>query len=246
MATEPVEGARRELKTRQAGWARNLAAWLATTPITPNSISVLSILFAILGAVCLLLVNHSPCQWCRCFLWFAAAASIQLRLVCNLLDGMVAIEGGKKSATGGLYNEIPDRIADLLFIAAAGYTASLGSQLQTGNDSVPLMEQHVLWAVPLGWLAASLALIAPYIRVLGGTLTGTQSFIGPMAKQHRMALLTFACLLSIVETLTWNAGNAGYSVMWIALLVMSIGTFWTCIRRTSLIAGQLQESQSPH
>ena len=34
---------------------------------------------------------------------------------------MVAIEGGKKSSVGSLYNEFPDRIADSLFIVALGY-----------------------------------------------------------------------------------------------------------------------------
>ena len=53
----------------------------------------------------------------------ATAACVQLRLVCNLLDGMVAIEGGKSTATGALFNEIPDRLADPLFLVPLGYAA---------------------------------------------------------------------------------------------------------------------------
>jgi phosphatidylglycerophosphate synthase len=45
----------------------------------------------------------------------ATAACIQLRLLCNLLDCMVAIEGGKSAPTGALFNEMPDRFADPLF-----------------------------------------------------------------------------------------------------------------------------------
>jgi hypothetical protein len=37
---------------------------------------------------------------------------------------MVAIEGGKKSSVGALYNEFPDRIADSLFIVALGYASA--------------------------------------------------------------------------------------------------------------------------
>ena len=29
------------------------------------------------------------------------------RLLCNLLDGMVAVEGGKRSKSGELYNDVP-------------------------------------------------------------------------------------------------------------------------------------------
>jgi hypothetical protein len=32
-------------------------------------------------------------------------AGMQLRLLCNLLDGMVAIEGGMKGKAGDLFNE---------------------------------------------------------------------------------------------------------------------------------------------
>ena len=38
-----------------------------------------------------------------------AAAGIQLRLLCNLLDGMLAVEEGFKSKTGDIYNDLPDR-----------------------------------------------------------------------------------------------------------------------------------------
>ncbi len=80
---------------------------------------------------------------------------------------MVAIEGGKKSKVGVLYNEVPDRVADSLFIVALGY--AIGTP----------------W---LGWLAALAAAVTAYIRVLGGTFGLAQDFRGPMAKQHRMAV----------------------------------------------------------
>ena len=46
---------------------------------------------------------------------------IQLRLIANLLDGLVAVEGGKRTPTGELYNEAPDRIADTAVLVGAGY-----------------------------------------------------------------------------------------------------------------------------
>lgn len=62
-------------------------------------------------------------------------AGIQLRLLCNLFDGMVAIEGGKKSDVGSLYNEFPDRIADSLLIVAAPKNTFKPTQFSFWADS---------------------------------------------------------------------------------------------------------------
>jgi phosphatidylglycerophosphate synthase len=89
-------------------------------------------------------------------------------LVCNLLDGMVAIEGGKSTATGALFNEVPDRLADALFLVPLGYAS------------------RYPW---LGWLAL-LAVLSAYIRVLGDALGQPQDFGGILPKQRRLAVLT--------------------------------------------------------
>ena len=226
---EPGTGARRQLKTREKPWAQKLARWIGGTGITPNQISVVSILFAIGGAVCLMTASSACCKWGATLLWFGAAACIQLRLLCNLLDGMVAIEGGKKSIGGGLYNEVPDRIADPIFLMAAGYS---------GEWVVKL------WGIPLGWVAAVLALMTAYIRVLGGTLGATQSFIGPMAKQHRMFVLTLACLGSIAELWLRKDGRPAEAVMTAALAVIVVGSLITCWRRVRLISEELHKKAS--
>jgi phosphatidylglycerophosphate synthase len=229
---EPADigtGSRRELKTRNAKWAQALARKVDAMGITPNAVSVVSVVFAIVGSVLMMTVSYACCQTAATLMWLGAAACIQLRLLCNLIDGMVAIEGGKKSVVGGLYNEVPDRIADPLFLMAAGYC----------NDWV-----IKLWDVPLGWVAAVLALMTAYIRVLGGTLLGTQSFIGPMAKQHRMAVLTLACLLSIGELWWRKDGRPAETVMTVALAIIVVGSLLTCWRRLRLISAELHKKAS--
>jgi hypothetical protein len=109
-----LEANRRPIASRSAGWAKALAAFLARTSVTPNQISAVSVVFAAVGAG-LLAFKPDAIGLIGC------AAAVQARLVCNLLDGMVALEGGKKSSVGALYNEFPDRIADSLFIVALGY-----------------------------------------------------------------------------------------------------------------------------
>ena len=113
---QSVDGNRRPLKSRSSAWAQYLAGALVRARASPNGISVVSVVFAAAAAMLLLRFATLPGL-------LGAALCIQLRLLCNLLDGMVAIEGGRKSATGALYNEIPDRLADSLIIVALGYAA---------------------------------------------------------------------------------------------------------------------------
>ena len=176
---------------------------------TPNQISVLSAVFAALGAWALCYPNALTLLFC--------ALMIQLRLFCNLLDSMVAVEGGKKTHNGSIYNEFPDRIADSVLLVAFGYATP--------------------WPW-LGWLAALLALTTAYIRVFGGSLGLEQSFTGPMAKQHRMAVLTIACLLGALQHLIWE----NHSILDVALVVITLGSAWTCWRRTALVNAQLRQS----
>jgi phosphatidylglycerophosphate synthase len=203
-----VPEARRPLASRSARWAGFLSTAAVRAGFTADGISLLSLVFAGAGAAALLLV---PRPWNL----LAAAACIQLRLLCNLLDGMVAIEGGRKSKVGALYNEVPDRVADSLFLVALGYTIDIA------------------W---LGWLAALAAAVTAYIRVLGGTLGLAQDFRGPQAKPHRMAVMTVGCLLGIVEHLL----NGTQYVLVTAAWMIAIGTVVTCGTRLHAIGKQLK------
>src|SRR5262249_23754100 len=109
---------RRPLKTRQSGWAQALSRALAARRISPNSISIASV-FVSAGAAAALYFSRRYLHHRSLFL-VLAAAGIQLRLLCNLLDGMVAVEGGLKTKSGEVFNDVPDRIADPLLFVAAG------------------------------------------------------------------------------------------------------------------------------
>ena len=123
--TEPSAPAnRRPLTSRSTAWARGLTERAIKAGLTPNQISRLGIGFAALGMVFYTLSPYGPgiLQW---LLLILAAATCQARLVCNLIDGMVAVEGGKGTPVGALYNEVPDRVADSLFLIGAGYGVGL-------------------------------------------------------------------------------------------------------------------------
>lgn len=210
--------ARRPLKTRQAAWANALAQLLVKLRISPNAISLASIFFALGGAVALYF-SAQVSGGERALVLALAMAGIQGRLLCNMLDGMVAIEGGRQTKSGEIFNDLPDRIADALIFIGAGYGA----------------RQHT-FGVELGFIAAALAIFTAYVRMLGGASGLKQSFIGPMAKQHRMFTLTLGCLLSIFETRFFSAGT----VLWVVLMVINFGCLITIWRRTARIARELE------
>lgn len=139
-------------------------------------------------------------RWC----FLAAAAAIQLRLVCNLLDGMVAVEGGKRSPVGELYNEAPDRLSDVATLAGAGYAAG---------------------ATPVwGWAAACTAVWIAYVRALAKTAGAPNDFCGPMAKQHRMALMTAVAAILAVLPAAWRPSFSLVDAGLAAIVVLGLLT----------------------
>jgi phosphatidylglycerophosphate synthase len=201
---------RRPIASRSAGWAKVSASFLARTNVTPNQISATSVVFAAVGAA-LLVLKPDAIGLIGC------ALAVQARLVCNLLDGMVAIEGGKKSAVGALYNEFPDRIADSLLIVALGYCVG--------------------WPA-LGWFGALAAALTAYVRVFGGSLGLAQDFRGPMAKQQRMAVLTVACVAGAAEHVLTGTRYALIA----AAVIIAAGAVVTCVTRTLAIAAELRRT----
>lgn len=207
-STDPLAN-RRPLKSRGTSWARGATNALLRTKVTPNQVSVIGILFATGGAWAFVEATRAP------WLYLLGALGIQLRLICNLLDGLVAVEGGRKSAYGPLYNEVPDRIEDSALLIAAGYAAGYA------------------W---LGFLAALLAAVCAYVRLLGGTFGFAQDFRGPMAKQQRMATLTAGAVAACVEGY-WTGTLYALPV---ALALIAAGTLLTIMLRLLRIGAALK------
>lgn len=201
---------RRPIAARGTGWASGTASWLVRRGVTPNQISVASVVFAAVAGGLLVARVQLPLWWATVALLLAAVC-IQGRLLCNLFDGMVAIEGGKTTPAGEMFNDIPDRLADPLILIGAGYAAAT-----------------VGLGPALGWLAALLAVLTAYIRVMGVSLGAPADFSGPMAKQHRMAVITAACILSLVEVWLLPQG----SILAAALVIVVLGTAATVWNRT--------------
>lgn len=217
---------RRAIPQRTTPWATKLADAMYASKLTPNRVSVGSVLFAAIGAAGFICSSLVTTDGARSAWLIVAAVCIPLRLLLNMLDGMLAVEKGMHTPTGDLFNEVPDRIADLLLLAAAGYaTAGIWS---TGD---------VDWGVALGWSAAAAAILTAYVRTLGAANEVGNFFAGPMAKPARMWVLVVASLASLTEPLFDGRGL----FLALALAIILIGSIITVVMRLNLIATALHD-----
>jgi phosphatidylglycerophosphate synthase len=215
---------RRPLASRDLKIIQSVAAWLVSHEVAANAISLASIGFAALASFCLIETARTDDLQAR-VLFVLAAGFVQLRLLANLLDGMVAVGSGKASPVGELYNEVPDRVADTMILIGAGFAA--------GGTPV------------LGYTAALLAVFVAYTRALGSSLGAKALFIGPMAKPQRMATITAACLYSACVPADWPGGFArgALGAANVALALIVAGAALTAVRRLRRIAAQLRSTR---
>ncbi len=213
MAANGIAGDRRPIAARGLRPVMAAADWLVRRGASPNGISVAGAIAACLAGVAFALTRQVP--GAARPLWLLGAALVQARLMANLLDGMVAIGRGVASATGELFNEVPDRVSDTAVLVGLGWAAG---------------------QLALGFAAALAAMATAYIRAIGKGLGQPSDFSGPMAKQQRMALVTFLAVVCAVLPAGWIAG-------WpqIALWLVTLGALLTAARRLAHIARALRQ-----
>ena len=206
---------RRPIATRNRKWAQAATAWFVARHVSPNAISIAGMCACIGAGIALGATSVADYR----ILWIIAALGAQLRLTANMLDGMVALASGRSSNLGELYNEVPDRISDAAVFIGAGFAWG-------GN-------------IALGYIATILAIFTAYVRAAGKIAGAPNEFCGPMAKQHRMLVVTLICLYSAVTPRSWQVitlGDSQIGLVTLGLVVIVIGCVITVIRRLSRIA----------
>lgn len=214
---------RRPIGARTHDLSINAAKWLTERQIKPNWISWASIGFAAISALSFF-VAGALTDLGRSFFLLLAILGIVARLLANMMDGMVAVEGGLGESDGPVWNELPDRISDALIFVGAGAGLAIAD---SGPES-------------LGWLAAVLAILCAYMRELGTQLTAglghKPDFSGPLAKQQRMAVLSAGALVGMFEGIWgWD-----FVAIKIALWVVIAGTAFTIFLRTRTLIARLK------
>jgi phosphatidylglycerophosphate synthase len=223
MSPTPSPDNRRPIAVRSWAVFRRAAGLLARAGVSPNAISVAGMVGGIAAGAALAATAHLD-GWQRRCAWLGAALLVQLRLLANMLDGMVAVECGKASAVGELYNEVPDRVSDAATLVGAGYA--------WGGDVV------------LGYLAACVALFTAYVRAAGRAAGTPQDFGGPMAKQQRMFLVTLLAVHAGLAPEDWQPRDgAGRGPMAVGLAVVVVGGLLTALLRLRRIAHNLRKSK---
>ena len=214
-----VHGDRRPIATRNRKWAQAATVWLASRNVSPNTISIAGMCACIVAGIALAATSIADDR----ILWIIAALGAQLRLTANMLDGMVALASGRASKTGELYNEVPDRISDAAVFIGAGFAWG-------GN-------------ITLGYIATILSIFTAYVRAAGKIAGAPNEFCGPMAKQHRMLVITLICLYSTITPRSWQMitpDDSQFGLITLGLAVIVAGCVITIIRRLNRIAHALK------
>ena len=209
-------GDRRPIAARQLQPVIWLAGLLVRAEAAPNGISVAGMVCALAaGAGFALAGAAAP-------LWLAGALLVQLRLLANMMDGMVAVGRGMASPLGELFNEVPDRISDTAIL--------LGIAVGSGSG------------LALGLAAGLAAMSTAYVRAVGRAAGAPSDFSGPMAKQQRMAVVTALAVWCAFAPAGWGAGSAVPATV---LAVVTLLAVLTAARRLRRIAGALRGGAAP-
>lgn len=204
---------RRPIASRNTKWAAYVTRRLVQERIPPNRISMGSVVAAAGAGAVFALAGYVGPFWAGLLL-VAGAALTQLRLLCNLFDGLVAVEGGMGSPDGAFWNEVPDRLSDVLILAGFGMAAG---------------------SLSMGLLAGALAVMTAYLREFGRAAGLGSDFSGPGAKSHRMAVVTGGALAQVLALIL----GLGWPVTLWALWLLTLLTGITVIRRSRRILAGL-------
>jgi phosphatidylglycerophosphate synthase len=178
--------------------------------MNPDLLSALAVLVAGIGGACLALAQVAAA------LLLAVPFLAALRLALNVLDGAVARRLAVSRPMGEMWNELGDRMCDVLFIGGLVFHPAVDARL-------------VLAAVVA-------ALLASYAGITARAAGGSRQYTGLMSKPGRMVVLAVAAPLAFIT---------GDHRLWLngALVVIALGGLLTLVQR--LIAARREFSRAP-
>ena len=215
---EPID--RRPIQSRNTVWAEAATGRLVALGLSPNTISLAG-MFAAIVAGLLFSATEVTSEGGARGLWLGGAILCQVRLLCNLFDGMVAVKCNIASRCGELYNEVPDRISDAAVFVGLGYAA--------GGD------------IAAGYVAALVAVFVAYVRAMAKSIGAPNDFSGPMAKPQRMAIVTAVAFYMAISPSAWRLPVGEVNI---ALVLVIAGGILTAARRLVRAARSLETSVS--
>jgi phosphatidylglycerophosphate synthase len=182
--------------------------------IHPDAISYLSIVAALIAAICFW--KSGARRW----LLIIAPLFCYLRLWFNMLDGLVAFAAGKASRRGEILNDLPDRISDIVIFVGVAHSGLVN----------PLV----------GYWAAIFAVLTAYVGLFGQALGAQRQFGGIMSKPWRMVALHVGAWLTFFLA---PQSPATFTILDWTCLVVSAGCVETIVVRLKRITAALQDKR---
>jgi phosphatidylglycerophosphate synthase len=182
--------------------------------IHPDAISYLSIVAAVIAAICFW--KSGATRW----LLIIAPLFCYLRLWFNMLDGLVAFAAGKASRRGEILNDLPDRISDIVVFVGVAHSGLMN----------PL----------IGYWTAIFAVLTSYVGLFGQALGVQRQFGGMMSKPWRMVALHIGAWLTFFFA---PQSSATFTIFDWTCLVVIAGCFETIVVRLKRITAALQDKQ---
>ena len=166
-------------KGRIVGGLAPVVDGLAQRGISPDAVTLAAIPVGAAAAACILASPGVPA------LLFAVPALASVRLVLNLLDGALARRTGRTHARGEFFNEVGDRITDLLFLVPIAFVP--------GADRTTVL------------LGALGAVLASFIGLTTRAAGGERIYRGILSKPGRMVLVGgFSIAAFVIGPSAWG------------------------------------------
>jgi phosphatidylglycerophosphate synthase len=196
------------LKPASQRLVRPLEDFLVARGVSPDAITAAAIVASAAGGSCLAVAGQSPA------LLLAVPLLAAARLVLNILDGTVARRTGRARAVGELWNELGDRVADVLFIGGLAFHPSVEPRLALA--------------------AVIAAILASYAGVTARAAGGRRQYGGVMSKPGRMIVLAVAAPAAYIT-------GDGRLLAAAAALIL-IGSLTTLVQRVATARAELDRA----
>ena len=184
---------------------RPLEDALVVRRVHPDVLTGLAVVAAAAGGLCLALASSAG--WLLLLVPVMAA----VRLVLNLLDGMVARRTGQARPIGELWNELGDRVGDTLFIGGLAFHPGVDPRLALG--------------------AVIAALLASYVGITAKAAGASRQYVGVLSKPGRMIVLAIAAPLAFLTADSWWLAGAAAIIL--------IGALVTLVQRVAATRAEL-------
>ena len=164
--------------------------------VSADALTLAAVPVAAAGGVCLALSDDLPA------LLLLVPVLAMLRLVLNLVDGQVARQTHTSHPMGEMWNELGDRLADVLFIGGLAFVPGVG----------PL----------LALSAAMAAVLASYVGITARAAGAPRAYGGVMSKPGRMIVLAAAAPVAFALAESWPLVLAAWLILVGSVLTLGL------------------------